>query len=156
MFYRRLSDYKATLSMVFGRGDGYYVKAIDNALVEAATGRNLLLSLIYDDKVPVDSYFDKLADFYGFPYIEAYDLTLWPGLKKRAIDAAVAVGFEILFKRLTSKGNTDCPRSDSCRCNGQYEYECSFDQWNHKTPCPFTAAMHYFNLKGKSFINDPK
>lgn len=82
MFYRRLSDYKATLSMVFGRVDGYYVKAIDNALVEAATGRNLLLSLIYDDKVPVDSYFDKLADFYGFPYIEAYDLTLWPGLKK--------------------------------------------------------------------------
>ena len=56
---------------------------------------------------------------------------LWPGLKKRAIDAAVAVGFKILFKRLTSKGNTDCPRSDSCRCNGQYEYECSFDQWNH-------------------------
>ncbi len=50
--------------MVFGRVDGYYVKAIDNVLIEAATGRNLLLSLIYDDKVPVDSYFDKLADFY--------------------------------------------------------------------------------------------
>ncbi len=151
MFNRRLSDYKDTLKLVFGRDGGYYDEAIDNAIIGADRGKNMLLSLMYDDSIPVDNYIDKLADFYGFPYIEAYDLTLWPGKEERAIDAAAAVGFEILYKRFTNKTGTNCPRAEMCRRNGKYEYECRYDQWAHQGQCPFTAAMHYFHLEGKSF-----
>ena len=151
MFNKQLTGYKQTLDLVFGGQLGYYGKAIDNAIIGSNTGRNMLLALLYDDSIPVDSYVTKLADFYGFPYVEAYNLTLWPGLKRRSIDAAVAVGFEILYKRLASKTSTLCPRADMCRRNGMYEYECTCDQWNHKMPCPFTASMHYFHLDGKTF-----
>jgi len=151
MFNRRLSDYKDTLNLVFGGNLGYYGKAIDNAIIGAETGRNMLLSLLYDDSIPIDDYIKKLADFYGYPYIEAYNLTLWPGQKNRAIDVAVAIGFELLYKRFVSKNNTECPRADNCRRNNAYEYECRFDQWAHHGPCPFTAAMHYFHLEGKTF-----
>lgn len=151
MFNRRLSDYRSTVSIVFGREEGYYTKAIDNALIGANTGRNMLLSLLYDDRISPDEYIDKLADFYGFPYIEAHDLTLWPGQQNQIIDAAAAIGFEILFKRLSSRDDTDCPRAEVCRRNGAYEYECKYDQWNHSSPCPFTSALHYFHLEGKQF-----
>lgn len=151
MFNRRLSDYKDTLNLVFGGNLGYYGKAIDNAIIGAETGRNMLLSLLYDDSIPIDDYIKKLADFYGYPYIEAYNLTLWPGQKNRAIDVAAAIGFELLYKRFVSKNNTECPRADNCRRNNAYEYECRFDQWAHHGPCPFTAAMHYFHLEGKTF-----
>ena len=79
MFNRRLSEYKDTLNLVFGGNISYYGKAIDNAIIGANTGRNMLLSLLYDDSIPVDGYVEELADFYGYPYIEAYNMTLWPG-----------------------------------------------------------------------------
>ena len=151
MFNRRLYDYKETLYLVFGGNLGYYGKAIDNALLGANTGRNMLLSLLYDNSIPIDEYIEQLADFYGYPFIEAYDLTLWPGQQSRAIDVAAAIGFEILYKRFASKNNTDCPRADMCRRNQNYVYECRFDQWNNPRMCPFTAAMHYFGLQGKKF-----
>ena len=151
LFNRRLSDYKDTLNLVFIGNIGYYGKAIDNAIIGVNTGRNLLLSLLYDDSIPIDDYVDKLADFFGYPYIEAYNITLWPGQQRRAIDVAVAIGFELLYKRFASKSNTDCPNSVSCRQNNTYEYECRYDQWNHNGLCPFTAAMHCFNLEGKKF-----
>lgn len=151
MFNRRLSEYKETLNLLFGGNINYYRKAIDNAIIGANTGRNILLSLLYDDSIPVDDYIEKLADFYGYPYIEAYNLTLWPGQQRRDMDVAAAIGFELLYKRFASKYNTDCPRADNCRRNNAYEYECRFDQWAHHGPCPFTAAMHYFHLEGKTF-----
>ena len=64
---------------------------------------------------------------------------------------AAAIGFEILFKRLSSRDDTDCPRAEVCRRNGAYEYECKYDQWNHSSPCPFSSALHYFHLEGKQF-----
>ncbi len=154
MFAKQLYEFKKTLEVVFGGQLGYYGKVIDNAMIGADSGNNLLLSLLYDDSIPQNEYICCLADFYGYPYIEAYDLTLWPGQKRRAIDAAVAVGFELLYKRFVNRSSTECPRSEMCKRHGKYAYECKFDQWNHQEPCPFTGAMHYFNLNGKKFEQD--
>lgn len=151
MFAKQLFEFKNTLDLVFGGQLDYYGKVIDNAMIGAETGNNMLLALLYDDSIPSNEYICRLADFYGYPYIEAYDLTLWPGNKSRAIDAAVAVGFELLYKRFVNRSSTECPRSEICKRQGKYAYECKYDQWHHQEPCPFTGAIHYFNLNGKSF-----
>lgn len=151
MFVKQLTEYKKTIDIVFGGHIGYYGKAIDNAMIGATSGNNALLALLYDDSIPASEYICHLADFYGYPYIEAKDLTLWPGEEKRAIDVAVAVGFELLYKRFTNKISTECPRAEMCKSYGKYTYECKYDQWNHIEPCPFTSAVHVFNLKGKTF-----
>ena len=148
LYNRRLEDYKKVLKVVFNNQTSYFEAAINNAIIVANSGNNQLLALLYDRRIGKNRYVRKLSDIYGYPFIESNNISLWPG-GKRNIDVAAAIGFELLLKRFSSQQSTDCLMSQICRRNNKFEYDCLFNQWNHQGNCPFTAALHFFNLRGK-------
>lgn len=149
-FEYQFEEYDRTLEQALGVAD-YYSEAIESALRCAQTGDNLLLILLYDKNVSPDSYYQCLANYYGSPYIEAYNQTLYSGRKQMPQDVGAAIGLEMLFKALSSINNTNCPRLEQCIRLNNNSYDCvNGNQWNRDAMCPFKAAMHYFRLEGKT------
>ena len=150
-FEHQLSEYDKTIGQALGVTD-YYSKAIKSALKCAQTGENLLLDILYDRNVLPDDYFQSLVGFYGAPYIEAYNQSLYPGREIMPTDVVAAIGLELLYKGFSNKDNTNCPRLVQCTRNGINSYDCvNGNQWSRDESCPFKAAMHYFRLEGKVF-----
>ena len=156
MFERQLTNYSITIEQALGVSD-YYCDAIKSALNCAHSGNNLLLVVLYDDTITPDEYFSVLSEYYGAPYIEAHNQTLYPGRESMPHDVASAVGLELLYKSISSIDNTNCPRIIQCRRNGSDSYDCiNGNQWSKTEPCPFVAAKHYFKLEDKEFIPHKK
>lgn len=150
-FEHQFEEYDKTLEQALGAVD-YYHEAFDSALKCAQTGDNLFLILLYDENVSPDNYYQCMADYYGTPYVEAYNQTLYPGRESMPVDVGAALGMEMLFKALSIAGKTDCPRLEQCsRMKDNFRsYDCiNGNQWNRDEMCPFKAAMHYFRLDEK-------
>lgn len=154
MFERQLTDYNLTIEQALGITD-YYCEAIKSSLKCANMGNNLLLLVLYDESVSPDEYFTILSKYYGSPYIEARNQSLYPGRKSMPQDVASAIGLELIYKSISSTDNTTCPRIIQCRRTGADSYDCiNGNQWSRITPCPFLGAKQYFQLEGKLF--DPQ
>ena len=148
-FEHQLTQYQATIQQALGATD-YYSKAIDSALKCAQTGDNLLLSVLYDSTITPDKYFQCLANYYGSPYIEAYNDSLVPGHSKKPVCVVAAIGLEMLYKSLISEPSASCPRVDQCKRINRYSYECiNGNHWSREEMCPFKAAMHYYRIDNK-------
>lgn len=153
-FEHQFKEYGKTVEQALGVVD-YYREAFDSALNCAKTGDNLLLILLYDESISSDNYFKCLADYFGSPYIEAYNQTLYPGRNKMPIDVAAAVGLELLYKGISNATNTNCPRLEQCTRMKINSYDCiNGNQWNRMQQCPFKEAMHFFQIDGKTIQPD--
>lgn len=153
-FEHQFEEYDKTVEQALGVAD-YYRKAFDSSLKCAKTGDNLLLILLYDESVKSDNYFKCLADYYGSPYIEAYNQSLYPGREKMPIDVIAAVGMELMFKAFSNTSNTNCPRLEQCTRMKINSYDCiNGNQWDREAQCPFKAAIHFFRLEGKTIQPD--
>ncbi len=156
-FEHLFEEYDKTLEQALGVAD-YYHEAFESALKCAKTGDNLFLILLYDKNVSPDNYYKCLADYYGSPFIEAYNQSLYPGRKTMPQDVVAAIGLEMLFKALSIAGKPSCPRLDQCSRNKEdfCTYDCiNGNQWNREEMCPFKAAMHFFRLDSKTIEPHP-
>ena len=150
-FEHQLSEYDKTIEQALGISD-YYCEAIRNSLKCAQTGENLLLVILYDKNVSPDDYFQSLINFYGAPYIESYNLTLYPGRESMPIDVVAAIGLEIIYKNISNNHTTNCARIEQCTRNRSNSYDCvNGNQWYRDSQCPFGAAKHYFGVDNKTF-----
>ncbi len=150
-FEHQLSEYEKTIEQALGVSD-YYCEAIKSSLKCAQTGKNLLLAILYDKNVPPDEYFQSLINFYGSPYIEAYNQTLYPGRESMPIDVAAAIGLEIIYKSISNRNDTNCARIVQCTRNKFNSYDCiNGNQWYRNVKCPFWAAIHFFGVDNKQF-----
>lgn len=150
-FEHQLNEYDKTVEQALGCAD-YYREAFASALECAKTGDNLLLILLYDNNVGPNQFFQYLANFYGSPYIEAYNQSLFPGRMRMPQDVVAALGLEMLYKSISNIETTNCPRMEQCKRLNNYSYNCiNGNQWSRIEMCPFKAALHYFRLEGKSF-----
>lgn len=151
-FEHQFEEYDKTVEQVLGVAD-YYRRAFQSSLKCAKTGDNLLLILLYDESISPDSYFQILSEYYGSPYIEAYNQTLYPGRKRMPQDVVAAIGMELLFKALNFDSESDCPRLETCKRMRIDSYDCiNGNQWGRDINCPFKAARHFFRLEDKDFI----
>ena len=153
-FEHQFEEYDKTVEQALGVAD-YYREAFNSSLKCAKTGDNLLLILLYDESVSPDDYYKCLADYYGSPYIEAYNQTLYHDREKTPIDVIAAVGMELLFKGFSNTTNTNCPRLEQCTRMKNNSYDCiNGNHWDRDDLCPFKAAMHFFQLEGKTIQPD--
>lgn len=161
-----LKEFKIYLAQLLGTPLDYYQYVIDNCLKEAGTSSSLLLEILYneplDDKAKI---FSILANFYGYPLIEANNLTILPNKNlnnttpKPYLENAVLLGWELILTRFAEfGGEKNCCHLPFC-LKGIYTNptqcavteECTTMPWVKKEACPFTQCMKYFKMDNKMY-----
>lgn len=164
-----LNEFKSTLTNLLGTQLDYYSLVIDNCIKEAKNSTSLLLNILYN--VPLNDkqrVFGLLANYYGYPIIEANNIVILPNKSivadtpKPYLETAVLFGWELLYTRFTeSKGQKACAHLSVCQ-KGIYSNpsqctvteECASEPWLKKEDCPFTQCMRYFRFENKVFKED--
>jgi hypothetical protein len=79
-------------------------------------------------------------------------------------ETAGILGFEILYKRVTSAQTSKCPWFNVCSLGqnteieeksseiNQISYECVCNQWDKKGKCFMTQILKFYRLDKKKFI----
>ena len=107
-----------------------------------------------------------LEKVYGYPFIEADNMTIMPVDKsqiphKPYLETSTMIALEILFKRLIDKKSTICKWHKMC-LKAQYtsddkrSKECLFDQWNKTEQCLMTEVLRYYGIKENEYIQEEK
>lgn len=158
-----LDDFKKDLEQVLGTDLDYYKSVINNCIKETCSSTSKLLDILYN--VPSDdkkTLFSSLADFYGYPIIDANNCTILPknmvGAEgKPYLETAVLFGWELILARLLeTDGEKACERLSKCS-KGIYsnpdqckvsEY-CEYAPWLNTEACPFTQCMKYYRFENE-------
>lgn len=159
-----LDDLRDSIKEVLGCELKYYNIVIDNCKSEIRTGKSTLLNILYNSDISNTQLFsDVFAEIYGYPFIEANNMTIMPqntqtNPPKPYIETASMIGFELIFKRLKSYTcNSTCDRFNRC-CKARYtpdditSEECLFNQWDKKEKCLMTESLRYYRIKDKTYI----
>lgn len=161
-----LDDLKESISIALGCELDYYKEVIENCKNEIKSGNCVLLDILYhadiSDKKLFSSVFEKV---YGYPFIEANNLTVMPMNKsekplKPYIETASMIGLELIYKRM--KSYSDKTRCEWFRICSKALYtpddktseECLCNQWQKEERCLMTEALRYFKIKDKEYIQE--
>lgn len=161
-----LDDLKESISIALGCELDYYKEVIENCKNEIKSENCVLLDILYhadiSDKKLFSSVFEKV---YGYPFIEANNLTVMPMNKsekplKPYIETASMIGLELIYKRM--KSYSDKTRCEWFRICSKALYtpddktseECLCNQWQKEERCLMTEALRYFKIKDKEYIQE--
>lgn len=157
-----------SIEYIIGTKVNYLKKIAKSCKEEAESKQCIIINILYDENITLEeSAISILSEFYGYPLIQAENTVIIPNKTSNYttpyMETARLLGFELLYKRITSQ-NTECSFYEICRKN-QYlseeevtdvtSKECLYDQWNKKEICLMTKTFEFYQLKNKSFDNEP-
>lgn len=160
-----MNDFKENLKELLQIELDYYDKVMNSCIVEAGHASSFLLDVIYnielEDKRLV---FSSLSNHYGYPLIDANNLTILPNqsfdMNKPTPyrETAILLGWELLLSRFMEIGGKKyCDRLSICmkgiysnpKC--EVSEECSSVPWQKEETCLFTECMKFYQMNNKTF-----
>lgn len=166
-----ISDYQSNIESTIGTDLEYFSKVFENCSLEVNSGESFLLKLLYETDITSDESVQLLVDFYGFPLVEAENLTLMaklPTEESTYKDIAFLRGLEMVINRVSPKidrakypiYNPQCSMYDKClkslyaEENPKFEMtkDCENKQWQKEGICLMTQSLKIYKLYGKNII----
>ena len=161
-----LSELKDSLEQTLGTKLEYYKRVFDSCITEAASGTSKLLEVLYQGDIKDKNRFiTDLADYYGFPMVDANNMSALPtrtisGQEVPYLETACCCGIELIISRVIEVNNEKkCRRWSICSKNMYSEpdkclasEECLQCPWDKTEKCLFTEGLRYYGWDKKNYI----
>lgn len=160
-----LSELKESLEQTLGTKLDYYKRVFDSCITEAGCGTSRLLEVLYEGDISDKSRFiTDLADYYGFPMVDANNMSALPtrtilGREVPYLETACCCGMELIISRIIEVNREKrCRRWPICSKNMYSEpekclatEECLIRPWEKTEKCLFTEGLRYYGWDKKHF-----